>query len=206
MNEQDNDRVIVNDYFQGKVAQGALSKTQAKIKDRLDYADNLLRAGNRDKSVATQLMQRYSIGTTTAYHDIEQAKYIHKSISQIDKDYEKIRLLDFNLHALNWAKETQNLKEYNMAIVTRMKILGVDRADDAAGFDANLLQQNIFNIVLNEKSGAKSYTLDALMNLPVAKRNKMVEKMTLMLMEADVQKVLQIGAVDEEIEEEEEDA
>jgi hypothetical protein len=202
----DQDRLVITEYFEGKVAIGSLTATQAKIKDRLDYCDNLLRSGKKDKTVATQIMQRFNVGISTAYQDILQTKTIHKSISQLDKDYEKIRLLDMNLHALEWAKETQNLKEYNLAIVARMKILGLDKEDPKDGFDPTLLQQNIFNVVLNEKSGPKTYSLDTLMNLPVAKRTKLLDKMTVMLLETDVQKILDSGAPDEMLEEEENDA
>lgn len=201
----DIDREIISDYFAGKVAQGALSQTQAKIKERLDYCDNLLRSGKTDKAAASQLMLRFSIGLTTAYSDVAQTKTIHKSMSQLDKDYEKMRLLDMNLKAMEWAIESGNLKEYNLAIVTRMKILGLDKQEAEGPIDANLLQQNVFNFILNEKTGPKAYSIDALLNLPIAKRTKIMDKMQMMLLETDVAKILDEQSNDDELKEEEDD-
>jgi hypothetical protein len=199
----ESDREIISDYFAGKVAQGALSITQAKIKERLDYCDNLLRSGKTDKATASQITIRFGVGITTAYQDIIQTKSIHKSISQLDKDYEKLRILDMNLKALDWAVESGNLKEYNLAIVARMKMLGFDKPENEPLMDPTLLQQNVFNFVLNEKTGPKSYTIDKLLNLPVVQRGKILDKMQMMLLETDVAKILDEGENEDELEGEE---
>jgi hypothetical protein len=135
---QMNDFEAIEKYYTGEITIEKLSDKQRDIFDRLDYCDNLLRSSlvQSDGAVAKQMHRHFKVKfpsytLRTAYKDIEKTKTIHKSISRIDKDYEKIRMI----RHLDWAlmeaqKPPVNLREFNSALALKIKLLGLDKLDD----------------------------------------------------------------------------
>jgi hypothetical protein len=133
-----NDLETIEKYYTGEITIERLSEKQRDIFDRLDYADNLLRSAlvKSEGAIAKQMHRHFKVkfpsyNLRTAYKDIDAAKTIHKSISRIDKDYEKIRMI----RHLDWSMEEAqkhpvNLREFNNALSLKMKLLGLDKLDD----------------------------------------------------------------------------
>jgi hypothetical protein len=132
-----NDLESIEKYYQGELAFEKLSPKQKDIFDRLDYADNILRSAlvKTEGACAKQMVAKFkplfhSYTIRTAYRDIELAKSIHKSISRIDKDYEKLKLINRLDWSMARAQATDNLREFNAALALKIKLLGLDKVDD----------------------------------------------------------------------------
>lgn len=133
------DYEAVEKYYTGETELEHLSEKQREIFHRLDYCDNLLRSAliMNDGSVAKQMHRHFKVkfpsySIRTAYKDIDATKTIHKSISRIDKDYEKLRIL----WLIDWEiteamTPPVNLRELNAAISSKIKVLGLDKNNDA---------------------------------------------------------------------------
>ena len=138
-----NDLDAIERYCQGEITLERLSAKQQEIFDRLDYADNLLRSAivRTEGAVARQMVAKYkphypTYNIRTAYRDIDNAKTIHKSISRLDKDYERIRLISQCDWSLQKAQADGNLREFNAALSIKMKLTGADKIDgDAIPWD-----------------------------------------------------------------------
>lgn len=132
-----NDIENIEKYYQGELAFEKLSAKQKDIFNRLDYADNILRSAlvKTEGACAKQMVAKFkplfhAYTIRTAYRDIELAKSIHKSISRIDKDYEKMKLINRLDWSMARAQATDNLREFNAALALKIKLLGLDKVDD----------------------------------------------------------------------------
>jgi hypothetical protein len=190
------DHKQIIDYFDNQITIGQLSKQQAEILNRVDVCDNLLRDGKSDSQIVSTLRKKFpDVSQRTAYYDIHVAKSVYKSRSVLDKDFEKNRLLDMNLGALDWAKQENNLKEYNIALLARMKILGLDKEQKEI-VDPTLYQQHNYQMIFNLKSGPKQVSIKDIQKLDIKERNKLLDNMMDSLIEKDVLSILKIDGSD----------
>lgn len=177
--ENNDDFNAIERYYMGKVPIESLTAHQMAKMDIWDYADNVLRSPrvNTERQAAMQISKKYNISLRTAQRDIIIAKKLHNSVSRIDKDYEKKKIIS----RLEWVMATAynadppKLKEYTRANAVLARILGIDKHDENA-VPWELLQRHNYYIQFNLLNhNARIIDFMEAITLPGTQKDKLID-------------------------------
>ena len=117
------DRIVA--YKKGAEIIDTLSDQEFKQMERADYADNLIRTDlhQTNKEIAQRIKLEFDVSLQTAHADIENAKRIHGSLKQYQKNYWINFLLEHARKALGMAYRNENVNQVISAIREMGKIV-----------------------------------------------------------------------------------
>jgi len=136
----------------------ALEDRDARLLERIDYADNLKRAGFQEVDIVKRLIIKFNIKKTVAYEAIAAAIYTHGSMAIIDKRYEIYQLKESADRALKLAFAENKVPNILKAIEAKAKVLAL--LPDETENPFKNLQQNNYYMILPGAKDAPSIKMD----------------------------------------------
>jgi len=175
---------------ENKEGKHELSKKDQELFDRWDEIDNLLRAYPVKKHVVELVKKKFGGSTATAYRDIDLSKRLFNSVHRSEKEFMKRWLVDDIMLLISKSQgspakligsETQkaidpDFRAWNSAHGNLIKLLGFDRNQNEL-IDPSIFEQHNYYTVININGQAMKVQEDEFLNLPIAKKNDLIDGM-----------------------------
>ena len=158
------------------------------IYDRLDFCDNQLRRYARMKDVESIMRVKYpNISLVQIKRDIATTKRLFASITTINKDYEKLLLIEDIKDTMLSAKLKGDESSRTKAQKNLYLVLGIDKDDD---LDISKLEKHTYMLFVGTKDYQFNMDLMDLQNIPLTARKRISDLMESEITEAEAYQIL----------------
>lgn len=124
-----------------------LTSKEMEVKERWSACFSLLCQYHSPQQAVKVLMEKYGISESSAYRDVRDSMELFGNVTDSDKQAYRHILFEFAMKIFQLAATKTDLAEMNRALITMVKIKGLDK-DDPDIPDFALLQSNTYNISL----------------------------------------------------------
>lgn len=167
-----------------------ISDKDKQIYDRLDFCDNLLRKYGKQREVEALMKAKYpNISLVQIKRDIENTKRLFSSIATINKDYEKLFLIEDIKETILEAKKTGDLNARTRAQKNLYLALGLDKDDE---IDLSKLENHEYIQIIATKGAVLKLDMMNLQQTPYTARKRVSDMLESEITEFEAMQILNV--------------
>lgn len=131
----DNKDILLEYLLTPEDERGSLTEKQGEILQRVISVISLLEKHRIEKQVIdlhlalTKEKTGKEINRSTAYRDLDAAKYIQGNLIDINRKFERASLSQWTKEVMAKALEKDDIRSFNMGMANLIKLQGLDRPD-----------------------------------------------------------------------------
>jgi hypothetical protein len=152
-----------------------LTRHQQQVLARLDAAWSLLLDAKPNEKAATKLMVRFKVSRAQAYRDLADCKLVYGDVVKSSKEADRYLAKEMTLDIYSRAKKAGELGEMNKAVVSLVKIMGLDKADAHIPDPESLEPSNYLLEVKGQEGPGLTLNLEAIAQLPAHEYEQVME-------------------------------
>ncbi|MFZ4413885.1 MAG: hypothetical protein ACOYOV_12445 [Bacteroidales bacterium] len=176
-----------------------ISETDKEQFDRWDYCDNQLRKYGKQRDVEAMMRAKFkNISISQIKRDIDNAKRLFNSITTINKDYEKLFLIEDIKETILEAKKTGNLNARTKAQRNLYLVLGLDKDDE---IDLSKLENHEYILAIGTSQSELKIDLMNIHEIPFTARKRVSDVIESEITEVEAYKILNPNLPDYDSEE-----
>lgn len=165
-----------------------LSDSDKKIYERWDFCDNQLRKYGKQRDVENMMRIKFpNISISQIKRDIENTRRLFNSITTINKDYEKLFLIEDIKETMLEAKKTGNLNARTKAQKNLYLALGLDK-DDV--IDLSKLENHEYYLTIGTRDSILKIDLMNIHEMPLTARKRISDVLESEITEAEAYQIL----------------
>lgn len=165
-----------------------ISESDKKIYERWDFCDNMLRKYAKQRDVEQMMQSKFpNISIAQIRRDIENTRRLFNSISSINKEYEKLFLIEDIKETILECKRTGNLNARTKAQKNLYLVLGLDKTDE---IDLSKLENHEYYLTIGTKESILKIDLMNIHEMPLTARKRISDVIESEITEADAMKIL----------------
>ena len=148
-----------------------ITDTDKQIFERWDFCDNQLRKYANQREVEAMMKAKFkNISLSQIKKDIENTKRLFTSITTINKEYEKLFLLEDIKATILDAKASGNLNARTKAQKNMYLVLGLDKDDE---IDLSKLENHEYYLAIGTRESIGKIDLMNIHEMPITARKRM---------------------------------
>lgn len=176
-----------------------ISPQDKDMYDRWDFCDNQLRKYGKLREVENMMRAKFpNISLSQIKRDIENTKRLFTSIATINKEYEKLFLLEDIKETILEAKNKGDLQARAKAQRNYYLALGLHKDDE---IDLSKLENHEYYLTIGTKDSILKIDLMNIQEMPVTARKRLSDIIDSEITEADAYQILNPKLPDYECEE-----
>lgn len=165
-----------------------ISEQDKKIYERWDFCDNMLRKYAKQRDVEQMMQAKFpNISIAQIRRDIENTRRLFNSISSINKEYEKLFLIEDIKETILECKRTGNLNARTKAQKNLYLVLGLDKTDE---IDLSKLENHEYYLTIATPSSILKIDLMNIHEMPVTARKRVSDVIESEITEAEAMKIM----------------
>jgi hypothetical protein len=165
-----------------------ISTKDKEIYERWDFCDNQLRKYGKQRDIESMMKAKFpNISIRQIQRDIENTRRLFSSITTINKDYEKLFLLEDIKETILEAKRTGNLKARAAAQKNMYLVLGLNKDDE---IDLSKLENHEYYLTIGTKDAILKIDLLNIHEMPLTARKRVSDMLESEITEAEAMQIL----------------
>jgi len=165
-----------------------ISETDKEQFDRWDYCDNQLRKYGKQRDVEAMMRAKFkNISISQIKRDIDNTKRLFNSITTVNKDYEKLFLIEDIKETILEAKKIGNLNARTKAQRNLYLVLGLDKDDE---IDLSKLENHEYILAIGTSQSELKIDLMNIHEIPFTARKRVSDVIESEITEVEAYKIL----------------